>query len=399
MLSKDDLKFNLDWLQGVLKITDMQIVIDFLNSFPMIAFDNWIESCGLFNYAYGFSFAHLKGFKFCYNRRSMYQLTGDENYKYDEFEYRDSKNTGDVPSLGECNNPYIFFQVSGDAIRFLQEYDLIHNFLSFLYQNNFCCTRFDVNCDIFNQDNSIVPLIIEAADFFVNPVRGRVSFRGKYFRRNNKSIRIMQNYDDLQGKNTTNVAIGNHGSETAMFRCYNKRVEVFDTKPQKVAEGMWQAHGCPNYWYRLEYELHKKSAENIFNAYCEGYIFNNIGAFICAFDKFFDIVIHTTMKNNENKVSPIWQQFRALIDGLNIDFVQFGQMNETITHDAFISSVELDKEYLKKMIGVLDEFELLLLEPDFAKEVDRLRKLKIASGNEKYLSRIRRAEEHIALIA
>lgn len=320
-MTSDDVKFNLDWLQGVLKITHWQTVVDFLNSLKEISFENWVEAPGLFNYAYGYNFALVKGFRFCFNQRSIYQSTGDEYYKYNEMEFRDETNTGDIPSQGECNNPYIFVQVSGDAIRFLQKFNLIHHFLMFLGANNFCCTRFDVNCDIFDKDNNVVPLIQEASDYFVNPVRGRVSFRGRYFRRNNNSIRIIQNYDDLLGFNTKNISIGNHGSETAMFRCYNKRVEVFDTKPKAVAQGIWEGHGCPEYWYRLEYELHKKSAENIFNAYLNSGLFNNIGAFYTALTSFFDIVDFTTFTQSGNRLSQIWQEFVSFIEAQNDHFV------------------------------------------------------------------------------
>lgn len=353
-MNKDDLKFNIDWLNGVLPITDFSIIEDFLNQYPLLNLSNWVDSPGRFNYLLGLEFSGMPGFRFCWNNRTPYQVTGNDIYRSSEDEYRDHDNNGSIPSKGEHNNAYVFLQLSGDGIRFLQKFDLIHDFFTFLYNNNFRCTRFDVNCDIFSADNEVVDVISEAADYFVNPVRGKPTFRSKYFRRQNKTIRVQQNYDFVLQKMTKNVTIGNHGSQTGMFRCYNKRVEVFETKKAEVALELWRSHGEPDYWYRLEYELHKASAESIFNSYMAAGDFNNIAAFMTAFDEFFDIVVFTSHTATENAFVPCWVAFSDLIVMRNIHFVQLSMRNEKVTNDEFIPSVELDKKFYLQYAGLID---------------------------------------------
>lgn len=395
MLCADDLKFDIDWLNGVLPITDFKWVEDFLNTFPAINMDHWVESQGRFNYNFGIEYAGMPGFRFCYNIRSLYQQTGDEEFRKDD-EYRDPDNHGLIPSKGENNNAYVFLQVSGDAIRMLQKFGLMHDLLTFLHAFNFRCTRFDVNCDIFSADNDVVDLIAEASEYFVNPVRGKPTFRSKYFRRANKTIRVNQNYDFVLEKMTKNITIGNHGSQTGMFRCYNKRLEVFETKKAEVALELWRSHGEPEYWYRLEYELHKTSAENIFNAYMQDGKFNNIAAFVTVFNMFFDIVIYSSTNPSDNKVVPFWLEFQDVIVQSNTCFVQFGEVNKKITNDDFIPSLELDKRFYLRIAGVIDSC-MYLYDHDsefrrcFDKRIDYLK----TSENLRYLHRFARAVNSI----
>lgn len=395
MLCADDLKFNIDWLNGVLPITDFKWVEDFLNTFPAINMDHWVESQGRFNYNFGIEYAGMPGFRFCYNIRSLYQQTGDEEFRKDD-EYRDPDNHGLIPSKGENNNAYVFLQVSGDAIRMLHKFGLMHDLLTFLHAFNFRCTRFDVNCDIFSADNEVVDLISEASEYFVNPVRGKPTFRSKYFRRQNKTIRVNQNYDFILEKMTKNISIGNHGSQTGMFRCYNKRLEVFETKKAEVALELWRSHGEPEYWYRLEYELHKTSAENIFNAYMLDGKFNNMAAFESAFSMFFEIVTFKNFKNELNEIVIIWNQFHDVIVQSNTCFVQFGEVNKKITNDDFIPSLELDKRFYLRIAGVIDSC-MYLYDHDsefrrcFDKRIDYLK----TSENLRYLHRFARAVNSI----
>lgn len=392
MLTVDDLKFNIDWLNGVLPITDFKFVEDFLNTFPAISLDHWVESPGRFNYNYGIEYAGMPGFRFCYNIRSLYQQSGDETYRKDD-EYRDPDNTGLIPSKGENNNAYVFLQVSGDAIRMLQKFGLIHDLFTFLHAFKFRCTRFDVNCDIFSPDNEVVDLIGEASEYFVNPVRGKPTFRSRYFRRQNKTIRVQQNYDAVLDCMTKNVTIGNHGSMTGMFRCYNKRLEVFETKKAEVALELWRSHGEPEYWFRLEYELHKASAENIFNAYMNDGKFNNISAFLTAYNMFFEIVNCTCFSSLQYcPIVSFWADFNDLVISANNNFAQFDIRNEKVTNDDFIPSLELDKRFYLRIAGVIDSC-MYLYDHDvefrrcFDKRIDFLK----SSENLRYIHRFARA--------
>lgn len=392
MISLDDLKFNIDWLNGVLPITEFHWVEDFLNSFPAINLDHWVESPGRFNYNYGIEYAGMPGFRFCYNTRTPYQSTGLEEYRLSEDEFRDPDNHGEIPSKGENNNAYVFLQVSGDAIRMLQKYGLIHDLFTFLHAFNFRCTRFDVNCDIFSADNEVVDLITEASQYFVNPVRGKPTFRSKYFRRQNKTIRRDDNYDFVLNRMTSNITIGNHGSQTGMFRCYNKRLELFECKKAEVALELWRSHGEPEYWYRLEYELHKTSAENIFNAYMLDGKFNNMAAFLTAYNMFFDIVVWTSLNPCDNKVVLFWSQFNDLVVSANNNFVQFDIRNEKVTNDDFIPSLELDKRYYIRIAGLIDSCMYLYdHDSEFRRRFDdRVQDLK-DKQNLRYIHRFARA--------
>lgn len=323
MLTSKDVKFNLDWFQGVLPITHLDIIYDFLNSHTDISRSRWVECKGLYNYAYGYSFSEVPGFMFCFNYRTLWQIHGTDDLKFADDVFRDENNDGDIPSQGECNNPYVFVKCPGSAIRYLQEKGIIHDFLKFLYGNKFRCTRYDVNCDIFNEENQIVPLVQQAVSNFIEPKVGEPAIRCKFLRRTNNSWRKWEVYDDVQHKNTYNVSLGGHNSEVGMFRCYNKRVEVFDQYRLADAMKIWEHHGFPKYWYRLEYELHKKSAQEIFDCYCEKEIYNNIAAFWCCFCLYFDIVNYTGAKTiTDLHYCKVWIDFSDFLCLQNNNFAQ-----------------------------------------------------------------------------
>lgn len=390
MLTSKDVKFNLDWLQGVLPITHRETLHDFLNSYAEISRSRWVECKGLYNYAYGYSFSEVPGFMFCFNQRSLWQIHGTDDLKFADDDFRDENNDGDIPSQGECNNPYVFVRVSGQAISYLQEKGIIHDFLKFLYVNKFRATRFDVNCDIFNKHNQIVPLILEAGSNFIAPQPGKPALRTQFLRRNNNSIRKWEVYDDVQNIITHNVSLGNHGTETGMFRCYNKRVEVFDKNRLSEAMKMWEHHGSPEYWYRLEYELHKKSAQAIFDAYCENEIYNNIAAFWCCFCLFFDIVSYTGAKNTSDlHCCKVWIDFSDFLCLQNNNFAQLKIRNEKVTNDCFVDTADV---HIERLLGPAFNdcaaFEWYMQVPEFQERFRRRCIEKEASEDKNYIQKI-----------
>lgn len=245
-------KFGMDWLNGVLPVSDVQSVFDLLGVFSSkLRFERWtLLNSGRYNYARRYALDGKMTIQLMYNPVSEEQgFTADMNH----------------------NNSGIFFSISGDGIRYLHslggDVSALNKLLFYFYRNSFKASRFDTYCDILDSKNEIVPLIQEAFDYVGREQVGKPLIRTR-LRRSGSALRTnfnRQTYTDDDGSTFTNCTLGHHASTVGMFRCYNKRVEVADGRLSEMSAEVFKSYDVEDYWYRLEYEMHKENAAACFD--------------------------------------------------------------------------------------------------------------------------------------
>ena len=312
-------KFGMDWLNGVLPVSDVMSVFEMLEKFSSkLRFDRWtLLNSGRYNYARRYALDGKMTIQLMYNPVSDKQgFTADMNH----------------------NNSGIFFSISGDGIRYLHslggDVSALNKLLFYFYRNSFKASRFDTYCDILDDKNEIVPLIQEAFEYVGNEQIGKPAI-STYLRRTDKSalrknFRSDRLFED-DGSVFYNCTLGHHGSTVGMFRCYNKRVEVADGRLSEMSSEVFKSYDVDDYWYRLEYEMHKENASACFNALmsraeeensplCFEDIFNSV------YERVFTIHIPTGFGRSVSRqpVSDIWASFGAELQANSIHLVQFG---------------------------------------------------------------------------
>ena len=318
-LSKDffekNYKFGIDWINGVLPLQDVDEVFDVLGSFSSkLSKERWhLASTGKYNYKTRYILNNKPFIQLMYN--PFFQLESDSE---GNIVRNDSSFYASGPD--DSNNPYIFFSISGDGIRYLAsiggEMTALNKLMCYFYANGFKASRFDVYCDILDKNNEIVPLLKKSFDYFLKP---RVSYPTlcTNMHRDRKNIQIRYSYDD-DGKRFYNLQLGHHGSLFGMFRCYNKFVEVQDGRLEGFSEDIFKKYGVTDYWYRLEYEIHD-SAAACFNAAmqncCEKGVFSVQSVFSSAASKMFTPVFvkGLGMKLADSEKNVIWTDFLSFI--------------------------------------------------------------------------------------
>ena len=314
-------KFGMDWLNGVLPVSDVMSVFEMLEKFSSkLRFDRWtLLNSGRYNYARRYALDGKMTIQLMYNPVSDEQgFTADMNH----------------------NNSGIFFSISGDGIRYLHslggEVSALNKLLFYFYRNSFKASRFDTYCDILDDKNEIVPLIQEAFEYVGNEQIGKPAI-STYLRRTDKSalrknFRSDRLFED-DGSVFYNCTLGHHGSTVGMFRCYNKRVEVADGRLSEMSSEVFKSYDVDDYWYRLEYEMHKENASACFNALmsraeeensplCFEDIFNSV------YERVFTIHIPTGFGRSVSRqpVSDIWASFGAELQENSIHLVQFNSV-------------------------------------------------------------------------
>ena len=310
-------KFGMDWLNGVLPLTEVDEVFDALESFSSkLKKSRWqLATTGKYNYKVRYMLDNKPFIQLMYNT-GFYDAYG-------------------LPGLvalnpDECNNPYIFFSISGDGIRYLAsiggEMTALNKLLCYFYANGFKATRFDVYCDILDKKNEIVPLLKKSFDYFICPQVSKPTLSTN-MHRDRKNVKIMYSHDD-NGKRFYNLQLGHHGSLFGMFRCYNKLVEVQDGRLAGFSSEILKQYGVSDYWYRLEYEIHEHAAA-CFNAAmqesCENGALSVQHIFCVAAEKMFTPVNFDSVgrKLADSTVQVVWTDFLQLV-GLNPYFVYVG---------------------------------------------------------------------------
>lgn len=347
-------KFGMDWLNGVLPVSDVWSVFEMLEKFSSkLRFDRWtLLNSGRYNYARRYALDGEMAIQLMYNPVS-------ENYPFFACCGEDWDLTN-IDIISYHNNPGIFFSISGDGIRKLHhmggDVSALNKLLFYFYRNSFKASRFDTYCDILDDKNEIVPLIQEAFDYVGREQVGKPCISTR-LRRCGSSLRTNFNrqiYTDDNGVDFTNCTLGHHGSTVGMFRCYNKYYEVRDGRLSHLnadgskkdtrkdnyysfdgsfADKLFKEYGVKDYWYRLEYEMHKENAAACFDALmsraeeensplCFEDIFNSV------FERVFRICSMPTANYRlvDSPTCDVWASFGAELQENCIHLVQFNSV-------------------------------------------------------------------------
>lgn len=313
-------KFGMDWLNGVLPVSDVMSVFEMLEKFSSkLRFDRWtLLNSGRYNYARRYCLDGKMTIQLMYNPVSDEEgFTADMNH----------------------NNSGIFFSISGDGIRYLHslggDVSALNKLLFFFYRYGFKSSRFDVYCDILDDKNEIVPLIQEAFDYVGREQVGKPCISTR-LRRCGSSLRTNFNrqvYTNDDGSTFTNCTLGHHASTVGMFRCYNKRVEVADGRLSEMSSEVFKSYDVEDYWYRLEYEMHKENAAACFDALMSRAESDNSplcfeDIFYSVYDRVFRIVEPTSFGQELSHFdsSDAWASFGAELQENNIHLVQFNSV-------------------------------------------------------------------------
>lgn len=315
-MDKNKYKFGMDWLNGVLPLADVNDVFQMLGIFSSkLKKERWqLTNSGKYNYSR----------RYCLDGQATIQLM------YNPLDDYEGLYTADM----NHNNSGIFFSISGDGIRYLHtlggDVSALNKLLFYFFRNGFRASRFDVYCDILDEQNEIVPLITEAFSYFGQEQVGKlaVSTKVQHKRKNVTQYRGL-NDDCSEFWNTT---LGNHSTRFGMFRCYNKLVELVDGRLADFSSDILSSYNVSDYWYRLEYELHKENARDCFNSMMFNAVQDNKplsfeSVFFAAFNRVFRIVKPTTYSDSRNIGNvdsvPIWSEFGDELLEDSIHFVEF----------------------------------------------------------------------------
>ena len=298
----DTMEFNIDWLNGVLHSSDVMGFFEFLESLDKsLSIEHWFkQNSGRYNYKN----------RFCYNGQATLQIMWNALGDYD-----DTKSMWIADDIH--HNPDIFVTFSGDGLRFLNSLGVLPKLFSFFKQKGFRASRFDVNCDIFEEDNPLVPLIVEAFRFALIRQDGTPCI-STHVQRKAKNFIVYENSDIYHNRKSYSVQLGDHSTRFGMFRCYDKWLELKDGRMSgTIGDALLEAKGNPDYWYRLEYELHKENAADVFNAFLSGQL-NVEGAFAVAADRIFKIVNPVSVVSRLGDPitcpdSPVWLEFMEYV--------------------------------------------------------------------------------------
>lgn len=313
-------KFGMDWLNGVLPVSDVMSVFEMLEKFSSkLRFDRWtLLNSGRYNYARRYCLDGKMTIQLMYNPVSDEEgFTADMNH----------------------NNSGIFFSISGDGIRYLHslggDVSALNKLLFYFYRNSFKSSRFDVYCDILDERNEIVPLIQEAFDYVGREQVGKPCISTR-LRRCGSSLRTNFNrqvYTNDDGSTFTNCTLGHHGSTVGMFRCYNKYVEVSDGRLSDMSSDVFKSYDVTDYWYRLEYEMHKENAAACFNALMSRAEAENSplcfeDIFYSVYERVFRIVEPTSFGQELSHFdsSDVWSTFGSELQSNSIHLVQFASV-------------------------------------------------------------------------
>lgn len=308
-------KFGMDWLNGVLPVSDVMSVFEMLEKFSSkLRFDRWtLLNSGRYNYARRYALDGKMTIQLMYN-----PVSDEESFTVDM----------------NHNNSGIFFSISGDGIRYLHslggDVSALNKLLFFFYRYGFKSSRFDVYCDILDDKNEIVPLIQDAFDNFQFPDYNRPTLRTNVQRKRG-NVTLNSYYDD-NGKKFINCTLGHHGTRFGMFRCYNKFVEVSDGRLSEMSSDVFKSYDVEDYWYRLEYEMHKENAAACFDALMSRAEAENSplcfeDIFYSVFERVFTVVDYKTPSGMGNQpISDVWSAFGSELQSNNIHLVQFNSV-------------------------------------------------------------------------
>lgn len=321
----DKFEASIDWLNIVVHSLDVMSLLDDLakidSDFSFDSFD-LNENKGLYNYRV--SLVHkLCPLKICWNPLS-YFLEGPSSPYF-------------ACSPAESNNPFVFFSFSGDALRFFRRNNKLSEVFQLFGKIGCRASRFDIALDLF-EDNPVIGLLQEACRYSINACVGKPTFKTKLNRTKPDNFLLHECVDpdfvhpDFPDDGRFwNVTLGNHSSSFGMFRMYNKLFEVKYGRLSSLADDYLSAKGLTrtSFWYRLEYELHKERADQVFQLLLSDLVTSDdcfLSAFLSVASTMFTPVDLSSFSGLQNQsVCPVWEQF---FDELrkSIHFVELGSI-------------------------------------------------------------------------
>lgn len=214
------------------------------------------------------------------------------------------------------NNYGIYLSITGQGLQRLSEKPgRVELLLSYLFNNGFIPTRIDFALDCFDKEHYIVPMIIEAFQNSINRKAGCFTI-SSLLKRTNANIKVWQLQDTYREgvREVYNVNFGNHGSSYGMFRCYDKWLELKESKNANYEVALQEKCGRDNFWYRLEMELHGQNAADYFKAVMCGYC-SLFQAWASSVNGMFQIKVSRTDKTETRHCIPsdVWNEFINLL--------------------------------------------------------------------------------------
>lgn len=362
---QNKLSFCIDYINGILPITRVDSLFESLRSInDDFLLENWVSS------AYA-----VRGIR---NYNSRYHFLGGNDFiiswnGLSEFEPFEAKSPKDSKF-----NPYIYISISGKGLKYFNDKQL-EQFFSYLYRCRFQCTRLDVACDIYNRDNQIVNLIIQSFKNSAMPIKpegvpfisSKMSLKPKTIKSSGRFVRpvIFTSNIDNDGNITENMTFGNHGSYLGMMRVYNKYLERgYDTIVSSDSLSEFHRKLFPDcYWYRIEVELHKQHACNLFNIFV-GEPLSYPDLFASALVSMIDIRVSRSMGYRVDMcaVSPLFTDFLNELSN-SIHFVELeSKQSVPIVQLPIEDLKEKMLHYAPMLCGFVD---LCMLDPSFIEKI------------------------------
>lgn len=323
-MDKNLYKFGMDWLNGVLPVYDVAELFNTLALFSSkLRFERWeLVNSGKYNYSR----------RYCLDGNASIQLMYNPVSDEEAFTACVKEESPEASNIRTHNNPYVFFSISGDGIRYLHslggEQTALNKLLFYFYRNGFKASRFDVYCDILDSSNEVVPLIQKAFKYFCFPRVGQPTLCTNV-QRIDKNCDVRRHHDS-DGNVYYNCTLGNHGTRFGMFRCYNKLEELKNGRLAEMALDIINDYGVRDYWYRLEYEIHKENAAACFNSCLANAELENAplsfeSIFASALERVFSIVFLDKLISSKQLCtlsSPDeWSSFCCFVKDNSIDLV------------------------------------------------------------------------------
>lgn len=248
-MSPDDVCFSIDYLRGYTFTTDVAQFFKALGSIDSrLAFENWCPwRSGSNFYATRWALNDGGSFQVCWNiEYDPDKWKNSTVLCHPSDDYRDFAFPEGYFTARDCReaNGGIYVCISGDALRFLGN-DTFTKILDFLYSCAFTCTRIDFACDIYNEENTIVPLLCKAFDNFLNGKiePGELCLKGSF--KGDTVTAYMH-----RGNSHLNYSVGRSNS-AYMFRMYDKLNEIKRGRLSDFSKDMIEGK---TYWTRLEYQ-------------------------------------------------------------------------------------------------------------------------------------------------
>lgn len=393
----------LDWFNAYIPLRDIKHFIESLENINSEwCLTNFYSGNGLHCYHESLHLHAKNSMIIAYNPTNATEF--DDPSDFDNVPHADFRKTWDISAfsylpLYASNHPNVggyFLSLSGD---FFRQFDFKDIFKIFQLVHSFGgrCSRLDVACDIFDPDNEIIDILVDAFQYAYRPTRGHHCISSKTHLRVTDPVTRRENFEKgIPNKDKVNskiyyvpnfcpadydtipmhacIQFGSHGSSFGMFRCYDKYSEICSARLSELADQLLDGI---DYWYRLEYELHKDHAHNMFLNYVLN--FENItiaDIFAKAASSMFKVryAAEAKYKNCSDHIridnasySEPWHEFVESV-GKIIHFVQFAK---------FVSSSEIDhfklRKYLYQIRGLIRKCDdLRRLDPEFDQDMRTL---------------------------